>query len=57
MAGVVFASLPTAANGTQVYCSDACNILDDGAGAGSVAVGSGHGSMLARINGSWRICC
>jgi hypothetical protein len=55
MAGVAFASLPSSANGTVVYCSDAKNILDDSVAAGSTAVGSGHGSMLCRVNAGWRV--
>lgn len=54
MASFVFASLPTAANGMVIYCSDAKNSLDDGVAIGSVAASGGAGAMLARVNSSWR---
>lgn len=54
----VFSSLPTTTvDGAAVYCSDAANILDDAAAPGSIAVAGGHGSLLIRINGTWRITC
>lgn len=55
--GVHFAALPTVIDGSLMYCDNAKNILDDGAAAGSVAVTGGHGSMLVRLNGSWRVMC
>ena len=55
--GIAFALLPTVAAGHLQYCTDAKNVVDDLALPGSVAVGGGHGSMLAFINGSWRIMC
>jgi hypothetical protein len=54
---IVFAALPAVPNGALKFCPDAKNIHDDAAAAGSIAVGGGHGSMVARINGSWRILC
>ncbi len=52
---VLFADLTAAPDGVTRFCSDAKNILDDGAAAGSIAVADGQGSLLARINGTWRI--
>jgi hypothetical protein len=39
------------------FCTNAKNILDDGAAPGSIAVAGGHGSMLCYTNGSWRVMC
>jgi hypothetical protein len=55
--GILFAALPSTYNGAFLFCSDAKNILDDGVAAGSVAVSGGHGALLCRANGSWRVCC
>ena len=52
---VTFANLPTANNGTEIFCSDCKNIVDDAATAGSVAASGGHGAMVVRANSSWRI--
>lgn len=60
--GIAGSSMTTIATWTPQagwiqYATDAKNILDDGAAAGSVAVAGGHGSMIAYVNGSWRILC
>lgn len=47
-------TLPASPNGTMFYCSDARNFLDNGAVVGSIAVGAGAGTMVCRLNGSWR---
>lgn len=53
-AGLRFANLPKALNGTIQYCTD-CKNIQDGATPGSTAVGGGTGAFLAGINSVWRI--
>ena len=43
-----------APNGAQAYATDAKNFSDDLAAVGSVAVGSGSGTGVMKVNGSWR---
>lgn len=53
---VLFANLPTALDGVMLYCSDCKNVTDDTTGTfDSVAAGSGHGTMILRENGAWRV--
>lgn len=54
-----FAALPSfppySVNGVLIYCKDAKNMTDDGATFDSIAVSGGHGAMLLRQNGNWRV--
>lgn len=46
----------TATNGTFVYCSNCKNVKDDTTGTfDSTAVSGGHGTMVLRENGAWRV--
>ncbi len=50
------AQLPTAANGSKLFCFDCKNVTDDTTGTfDSAAAGSGHGTTVLRENGAWRV--
>jgi len=51
--GAAFASLPAAANGSLIYCTDCKNVTDNAAVAGAACVASGSGSLAKRQNGRW----
>jgi hypothetical protein len=53
----VYASLPSSniENGDVLYCSDCRNGADDSAPFDSAAGAGGHGTMVLRENGAWRV--
>jgi hypothetical protein len=56
LASSTFANLPTVASGTMLYCSDCKNVTDDTTGTfDSAAASGGHGTMVLRENGAWRV--
>jgi len=53
---VTFSILPTATNGTLLFCTDCKNVTDDTTGTfDSVAASGGHGTNVLRENGAWRV--
>lgn len=54
--GLSSAPLSTAANGTVLYCTDCKNVTDDTTGTfDSAAASGGHGTIVLRENGAWRV--
>ena len=53
----LYASLPSMniENGDLLYCSDCRNAADDGAAFDSAVGSGGHGTMVLRENGVWRV--
>jgi hypothetical protein len=53
--GFTFSGLPSSpVAGSVTYCTNCKNVADDSVVTGAVASGSGHGSMVCYLNGSWR---
>lgn len=52
---LTFAGLPTAGNGTILFCSDCKNVADDAVAFDSTAIPGGHGTSVLRENGVWRV--
>lgn len=50
---LAFASLGTPVNGTEYYCSDCKNVIDNAATAGAACAASGSGALARRENGHW----
>jgi hypothetical protein len=50
---VAFANLPSANNGSTLYCPDCKNVVDNAATAGAACLGSGSGAFAKRENNRW----
>jgi hypothetical protein len=50
---LAFASLGSPTNGTEYYCSDCKNVIDNAATAGAACANTGSGAVSRRENGHW----